>query len=357
MNIFQYLIFLGIVQLVYSFIFHWLSLLLALLLVALRMDKWGAYIVKTLNYYLYISILVLLTLVALQGNTSFIYGLLVGILGLFFAYITIAGGMYEGYKQARENLALEALAGMKYDSYFLIASLGYFIFALFVPIVASTLPVKFILQAIGWIYELPIIGFLLGVGGLFSMLGTFSQALIIGAVGIGALIGKLKGNKQEISKDTVDPLINEAVELMTKHETVSASFFQRSLAISFDRAQEIENTLVKYGLISHTDYDGIRKVLITDSTEINNIKHMLNSLPKYDTSRFSEEKVEPLERDDDLYSGVKAYTLTQEIISPAKLQKTFGIGYARSCALLDKLYKEGIIDEGNNKTHKVLKTE
>jgi hypothetical protein len=208
MNIFEYLIYLGIIQLLYSFIFQWISMALAMLMIALRIKTWGMYLVKTLNLYLYVSILGVLTVFALQDNTSIISLLLFTVVGLFFAFSTIGGGMYQGYKEASQSGAYDALEAMKYDTYFLYGSLIYFIVVLFVPSLATTLPVQLLFSLISWVYSLPIIGFLLGIFGVFSMLGTFFQAIVMGGAGVAILFGKFRNNKKKIVDDNVSAQTN-----------------------------------------------------------------------------------------------------------------------------------------------------
>lgn len=362
MNIFQYLIYLGIVQLLYSFIFKWVSLVLALILVSLRIEKWGIYLVKTFNYYLYVSILGILTLHAIGNNSSFLYGLLIVLIGLFFAFISIGGGMNEGEKEARRTFAFEALEGMKYDVYFLFGALIYFIIVLFLPSLATTFPVQILLSLIGWVYGLPIIGFLLGIYGVFSMLGTFSQAFIMGGAGIFLLVDKFRKNKKvsedkndqsltlsKLTTDEVDPLINEAIDILTQYDLVSTPLFQRRLAIGWSRASEIINTLSAYELISKSDNeDTPRNVLVKDISELNNFKNHFNSLPKYDTTKFGEEEnVISLDNNsrDSIYSEVREFIKGKREISATILQNKFNIGYARASRIMDHLEEDGILND------------
>ena len=184
MIIFQYLLQIGIVQLLYSFIIYWIILLLAMLMALLKVKTWGMYAIKLINYYLYISVIGLITLSAIEISKSFFYGILIILIGLFFTFLTIGQGMYQGRKEAIESSAYAALEGMKYDTYFLIGSLIFFITVLFFPVVSETFPVQVLLFVIDWIYKLPIIGFLLSLLGVYSMLGTIFQFIVISIVGI-----------------------------------------------------------------------------------------------------------------------------------------------------------------------------
>ncbi len=192
MIILQYLIQIGIVQLLYSFIIYWIVLLLAMLMALLNLKTLGMYIVKLINYYLYTSLLGLITLAALKTTTSLFYGLLIIVFGLFFTFITIGKGMYDGQKEAVNASAFDALDGMKYDDYFLIGSMAFFVIVLFFPSVSIILPVRTILLLIAWIYKLPVIGFVLSLVGFYSMLGTLLQFTVISIAGIISLKKKLK---------------------------------------------------------------------------------------------------------------------------------------------------------------------
>lgn len=190
----------------------WVLLVFSLVLVALKLDVLGMYLVKTINIYLYISVLGLITLYTMNEQGSLIYSLLIFSMGLFFAFITIGGGMYEGYKEASQNMNYGALRGMKYDTFFLFGSIIYFlIIILVIPSLATTFPVQILLDIIGWIYGLPIIGFLLGIFGVFSMLGTFLQVFILGGAGIAYLIGKMKTKKIENPATTTNNNIEQNI--------------------------------------------------------------------------------------------------------------------------------------------------
>ncbi len=194
MSIFMYLVTIGIIQLVYGFIWQYLALLIGGLFVILKQDRFGAYFVKGLGYYIFISLIALLTLAALKDNQNLTSLVLFALVGLFAVFMAIGGGMNEGRKQATESGAFHALEFMQYDSIFLLASMGVFLLILFIPSLGVNFFTRSAFTAIEWVSNLPIIGFLLGIGGFLYLLNMGFHALVIGAMSIAALFGKLKGS-------------------------------------------------------------------------------------------------------------------------------------------------------------------
>jgi hypothetical protein len=191
MNILQYLILLGVVQLIF-YLIQWLITLLMIPFVLLKIDRLGTILVKIFNFYLYVSILGILTLTVLEGNSSVANTFIIVGAGLFVIFLTSAQSMAEAEKQANQNLDYQALHEMRFDGYFIFGALAYFIVVMFFPFIANTLLVQILISLIRWVYDLPIIGALLGIFGLLYMLSILFQVFIFATLGLSWLLGRFK---------------------------------------------------------------------------------------------------------------------------------------------------------------------
>ena len=170
----------------------------------LRLDRVGAHIVKSFTYYLFTSLIGLFTLVALKDQSSLL-ALLFLFLGGITVFFTISGGIHEGRKQAPEEYNLIALEGMRYDSYYILGSLLLYMIVIFFPEISTNTLVRSFQNIILWVYRIPVVGFLLGIGGIFYMLGTLSNALLVGGMSFFWFVGKVKGDdiKEKVEEGEV----------------------------------------------------------------------------------------------------------------------------------------------------------
>ncbi len=65
----------------------------------------------------------------------------------------------------------------------------------------------------------------------------------------------------EFDTKLIDPIYQEAVELISHHDSVSASFLQRRLKIGYSRAARIIDSLEHHGVVGHAEGSRPRKVL------------------------------------------------------------------------------------------------
>lgn len=368
MTFFEFILYLGIIEVLYYLFSSVLGFIVALVFVAIRADKFGAHFLKALNIYFFISLIGILTLAAVNGSTSLIYNLILIAIGLFFAFTTIGGGAYENQKEALREQNYAALEMMKYDNYFIYGSLAFYLVVLFIPSLATTLPVRYLFSGINWVYGLPIIGFFVSGFGILIMLNFLFQGLVMGGAGFYFLFSKLAGHKDKDVEQpsdlnnssellAVDPLMVNAVDIMVEYDMVSSSLFQRRLSISFSRAENIKNTLIKQGLIESTDGQKPNKVIKKTKEELDIARDLFAALPKYEAKIYEEEIEEEhdLNSRDSIYEDVKKFISNKKEISVAELQKKFDIGYSRGARIMDHLEEDGMVDAPiGNQPRKVL---
>jgi hypothetical protein len=190
----QFLIALGVVNAVYIFAWRWVSLVFALILVALRLNRAGAYILKFIGWMLYGSILAVITIASVQsvrGWQQIAYPVTAALVML----MTLLRSSYDARKQALDEYNVELLETTQYDIYFILASLSYFILALFVPsIAANPLSVAFY-KLLTWATDMPFLGVVLLLVGLASVAAFAFNGLLMA----GALIGSafIKDNPEQ----------------------------------------------------------------------------------------------------------------------------------------------------------------
>lgn len=200
MTIFGFLFYLGIINIIFGFFWKWVIVLpMALILTIAKLEIYGMRAVKVFGTYLLVSLVALLTLTALGKEPSGLALLFYPLIGAFVLVMGFASNQYEARKEAHQTNNYYLMQRLEQDTSFeMFATVGaivFYIFALFVPAVSANALIVFLFGVIDWAYNLPIIGFLLGIGGVFFLLSTiFYGVFAIG--GLAALaINKIKGEK------------------------------------------------------------------------------------------------------------------------------------------------------------------
>lgn len=193
MSVFQYIFYLGVINIVFGFVWKWVFLIpSALLFSLLKFDK-GMYFVKAFGSYLLVSLTALITLRALQGNPNILLIILFSFVGAFVLYMGYANNYYEAQKQAMTEYDYELMGLLQHEGIFMIGALVLYIVTLFIPIIAVNSLTIWLFNIIDWAYNLKVIGWLLGIGGALFLLSIIWQGIFISTIFIGSLVGKIKG--------------------------------------------------------------------------------------------------------------------------------------------------------------------
>jgi len=193
MNILQFIFYLGIINIVFGFLWKWVFVLpSALLLTLLKMDK-GIYIVKAFGSYLLVSLTAMLTLSALQYNPNILSIILFSLIGVFILFMGYASNYREAQEQAVREYNYELMRSYQYEGIFMVGAVVLYVVTLFVPIIAVNLLTIWLFNIINWAYNLKVIGWLIGIGGTLFLLSIIWQGIFVSAIFIGSLVGKIKG--------------------------------------------------------------------------------------------------------------------------------------------------------------------
>lgn len=213
MGIFQFLIFLGIINIVFGFVWKWVFVLpSAILFTAIKFDR-GMLLVKAFGAYLLISLTALATLLALQDTESGWQLLFFPIVGAFVLFMGFASGAYEQRKQARMNYDYHLMSQIERDFWFdvvlMFGSLVLFVLIIFVPAISANPLNEWLFGVVWWAYELPVIGWLIGIGGVLFMLSIIWHGLVMTLMLGGLAYSKIKGEP----KNDVDVIEEEAKDI------------------------------------------------------------------------------------------------------------------------------------------------
>lgn len=205
MSIFKFIIFLGIINIVFSFIWKWVFVLpSALLFTVIKLDR-AMLLVKAFGAYFLISLTALATLLALQDVSGGWKLLFFPFVGAFVLFMGFSSNAYEQSKQAHMSYDYSLMSRIERDAWFdiilVFGSLVLYILILFVPTIAVNPINEWLFTAIQWTYELPIIGWLIGIGGVLFMLSIIwygiLMLLMLGRSTYVKIRGEVKNNIEE----------------------------------------------------------------------------------------------------------------------------------------------------------------
>ncbi|MCK9375965.1 MAG: hypothetical protein M0P73_07435 [Syntrophobacterales bacterium] len=175
MGIIKFIFYVGIINIVFSFIWKWIFVVpAAIFFTLINFDK-GMIVVKAFGAYLLISLLGILSLGFIEENiiSDKIYLI---IIGSFMIYMILSNTFYEARKKALVEYNYELLERLNREEIFniliIICSIIYFIYIFIDPMVAINSLTYFLFKTIDWAVKLPILGILLAIGGIIYLLST-----------------------------------------------------------------------------------------------------------------------------------------------------------------------------------------
>lgn len=206
MNIFQFLFYLGIINIIFGFVWKWVFALPVAFLFALLNFDYGMRAVKVFGSYLLVSLTALLTLAALESNPSGLALIFYPLIGAFVLFMTYASNRYEARKKASTTMDWQMIQRFEEDSGFeVILMFGVvilYVITLFIPTIAVNGLNEWLFQVIDWIFNLPVIGWLIGIGGVLSLLNIIFHGLLAMGFITASIVAKFK--KEKTDTDIVD---------------------------------------------------------------------------------------------------------------------------------------------------------
>lgn len=196
MNILQFLFYLGTILLIFSFIWQWIFILpAAILLTAIKFGN-GIKLVKILGTYLFVSLVAILTTTALKDNANVITLVLYPALGALMLFISFSRSVYERQQEARASMDWEEMSKIENDSTFdgivIIGALILYFVSLLIPALSINPLTGWFWEVTDWALQLPVIGLLLGIVGLLVSINIAFQGIVVAGVLASETIKNLK---------------------------------------------------------------------------------------------------------------------------------------------------------------------
>lgn len=196
MNILQFLFYLGIINIIFGFVWKWIFVLPTAFLFAMIKFDYGMRFVKVFGTYLLVSLTAILTLAALGENPSGLALIFYPLVGAFIVFMGFASNTYEARKEASVSMDWEMMRRLEQDSGFeailMLGAVGFYLITLFVPAIAVNGLTEWLFRVIDWAFNLPVIGWLIGIGGVFFLLGIIFHGVFAAGFLIASLVGKFR---------------------------------------------------------------------------------------------------------------------------------------------------------------------
>ena len=200
MSVFGFLFYIGIINIIFNFFWKWVFVLpMAFILTITKLDKYGIRAVKIFGAYLLVSLVAILTLVALGDEPSGFAMVYYPIVGIFVLLMGFASSQYEARKEAHQTYNWELMQMLEenatFELFLMLGAVVFYVLALFAPALSANTLTHWLFSVIDWAYNLPIIGLLIGIGGLFFLLNTVFYGLFaVGGIAVFAY-SKIRGEK------------------------------------------------------------------------------------------------------------------------------------------------------------------
>ncbi|RLB92254.1 MAG: hypothetical protein DRH26_06665 [Deltaproteobacteria bacterium] len=192
---FQYLLYLGILNIVFGFVWKWVFVLPVTIVLTLIKLDWGVYILKAFGSYLLVSLTAITSLWAM-GKSQSLFGLiLISCIGGFVLIMSFASNTYAAQKQAMMNYDYRMIESLKYDVFYMLGSLILYIVVLFVPEIAINPLTIWLFDIIEWAKNFPIIGWLIGIAGVIFMVSMIFYGIIALGLMISLIFAKFRENE------------------------------------------------------------------------------------------------------------------------------------------------------------------
>ena len=153
--------------------------------------------------------------------------------------------------------------------------------------------------------------------------------------------------QKDFTLDHLDPLFENAAELLVEKQTGSVSWLQRTFCIGYNRAGRLMDMLEEAGIVGCIGADLTRPVLIPDSDALK--EHLDKLKEKTGKEKTSKQGAKQLfvngeyNCDRDLFAAVAKYVVENQNASISFVQRRFGLGFNQAGLIIDKLAMHGIV--------------
>ena len=177
MEIFEYIFYLGVINIVFSAGWKILATVISSLLNDVGINKETSFLVfKTLGYYILVSMAAMVTVIHMEQTYS-LAAMAYAITGTFVIYATIASNLERNRWRAVMNYERKRIRVMRFDGYLLMACIVLFIVTLLKPEIANIPPHTWILTTIDKIFNTSILKYIIGFFAFFYMLNIIFRGI------------------------------------------------------------------------------------------------------------------------------------------------------------------------------------
>jgi hypothetical protein len=177
MEIFEYIFYLGVINIVFSAGWKILATVISSLLNDIGINKETSFLVfKTLGYYILVSMAAMVTVIHMEQTYS-LAAMAYAITGTFVIYATIASNLERNRWRAVMNYERKRIRVMRFDGYLLMACIVLFIVTLLKPEIANIPPHTWILTTIDKIFNTSILKYIIGFFAFFYMLNIIFRGI------------------------------------------------------------------------------------------------------------------------------------------------------------------------------------
>ncbi len=219
MEIFEYIFYLGVINIVFSAGWKLLATIISSLLNDIGINKETSFLVfKTLGYYILVSMAAMVTVTHMEQTYS-LAAMAYAITGTFVIYATIASNLERNRWRAVMNYERKRIRVMRFDGYLLMACIVLFIVTLLKPEIANIPPHTWILTTIDRIFNTSILKYIIGFFAFFYMLNIIFRG-IKASDEVFALLFNRKRNKTSSGTNTDDGNFTDYEEVTDDNTTL-----------------------------------------------------------------------------------------------------------------------------------------
>ena len=207
-NIFRYLFYLGVINIVSKLIWKLVPIVftIALPITTLSLPpkvlRVADKLLKAFGYYILISLVVLLTHKAIEYNRTIGSFILYPLVAAFTIYIKLANDANKVRRSFFMVYRYDENMELVFDGFITIGSILLFITSLFVPVIAVNPLTRWFFGIIDWIYNLKVIGWLIAVGGVIYMLYIIWNGILITEFLLASLFRKI-GRRRHANRSQI----------------------------------------------------------------------------------------------------------------------------------------------------------
>lgn len=177
MEIFEYIFYIGVINIVFSAGWKLLATLVSNLINDIGINKDASFLFfKTVGYYILVSLVALVTIQHMEATYQ-IAAMAYAITGTFVIYATIASNLERNRFRAVMNYERKRIQVMRYDGYLLMACIVLFIGTLIQPAIADIQPLHWLLSTIDRIFNTVVLKWIIGFFAFFYMINIIFRGI------------------------------------------------------------------------------------------------------------------------------------------------------------------------------------